>query len=220
MRALFNLWILPSSSSSSRLCVFACALMERQLHVGRPHEGNVVAEYWSERLLHHPHITSLRNRGLFIHSRLKEKIPHLISDEYSVGQLTAGVMGHTERPLLAERRYKSVTVDLKLALSGIWFLNCYWKILADSSYMREEKCKLNAVVGLLCGVLSVSDDVRWWWRNPRLHRLDYIEVTLLQQKSGNDRAPRSSWGRPCGQMWTTPKCSSNTAVLCTQILSQ
>lgn len=82
-RALFNLRIPPSSSSSSRLCVFACALMERQLHVGRPHEGNVVAEYWSERLLHHPR-TSLRNRGLFIHSRLKEKIPHLISDKFSV----------------------------------------------------------------------------------------------------------------------------------------
>lgn len=83
VRASFNLRIPPSSSSSSRLCVFACALMEWQLHVGRPHEGNVVAEYWSERLLHHPW-TSLTNRGLFIHSRLKEKIPHLISNEFSV----------------------------------------------------------------------------------------------------------------------------------------
>lgn len=78
-RASFNLRIPPSSSSLSRLRVFACALMERELLVGRPHEAIVDAEYWSERLLRHPQ-TSLRKRGLFFRSRLKQKIPRLISD--------------------------------------------------------------------------------------------------------------------------------------------
>lgn len=82
VKASFNLSIPPSSSSSSRLCVFACALMERQLHVGRPHEANVDREYWSERLVHHANFSEKQRP--FIHSKLKQKIPPLFRDEFLI----------------------------------------------------------------------------------------------------------------------------------------
>lgn len=59
---------------------------------------------------------------------------------------------------------------------------------------------------------------RWWWRNACWGRLDYVGVCSLQKDLGIYGAPRSGWGRSCGQMWTTPKMHlQNTTVLCTQI---